>query len=135
MNQSTYSSRLTGFHKKTVAERIALISEIADLDDTQQALMANAGNLGAEIGDHMIENFVGTMTIPVGVATNMKVDGRDVLIPMATEESSVVAAVCNAARQSYDNGGFITSMSGTCMIAQIQLVNVPDPYNARLSIL
>ena len=84
MNQSTYSSRLTGFHKKTVAERIALISEIADLDDTQQALMANAGNLGAEIGDHMIENFVGTMTIPVGVATNMKVDGRDVLIPMAT---------------------------------------------------
>ena len=135
MNQSTYSSRLTGFHKKTVAERIALISEIADLDDTQQALMANAGNLGAEIGDHMIENFVGTMTIPVGVATNMKVDGRDVLIPMATEESSVVAAVCNAARQSYDNGGFITSMSGTCMIAQIQVVNVPDPYNARLSIL
>ncbi len=135
MNQSTYSSRLTGFHKKTVAERIALISEIADLDDTQQALMANAGNLGAEIGDHMIENFVGTMTIPVGVATNMKVDGRDVLIPMATEESSVVAAVCNAARQSYDNGGFITSMSGTCMIAQIQLVNVPDPHNARLSIL
>ena len=135
MKQSTYSSRLTGFHKKTVAERIALISEIADLDDAQQALMANAGNLGAEIGDHMIENFAGTMTIPVGVATNMKVDGRDVLIPMATEESSVVAAVCNAARQSYDNGGFITSMSGTCMIAQIQLVNVPDPYNARLSIL
>src|SRR5690606_17422713 len=55
--------------------------------------------------------------------------------PMATEESSVVAAVCNAARQCYDSGGFITSMSGTRMIAQVQLVGVSDPANARLAIL
>ncbi len=87
------------------------------------------------MADHLIENLVGTMAIPVGVATNMKVDGRDVLVPMATEESSVVAAVCNAAQQCYDNGGFITSMSGTLMIAQVQLVGVSDPANARLRIL
>jgi hydroxymethylglutaryl-CoA reductase len=103
---------------------------MSGLNDTERALMGNSGNLDQEIGNHMIENFMGTMTIPVGIATNMKVDGRDVLVPMATEESSVVAAVCNAARQSYDNGGFITSMSGTRMIAQIQLVQVSDPYHA-----
>jgi hydroxymethylglutaryl-CoA reductase len=97
--------------------------------------LANCGNLSQEVGNHMIENFVGTMTIPVGIATNMRIDGKDVLVPMATEESSVVAAVCNAARQAYDNGGFITSMSGAEMIAQIQLVNVTDPTHARLCIL
>ena len=135
MKKSNYSSRISAFHKKTVDERIALIADITGLGASERTLIANSGNLGQEIGNHMIENFVGTMTIPVGIATNMKVDGRDVLVPMATEESSVVAAVCNAARQSYENGGFITSMSGTRMIAQIQLVNVSDPYNARISIL
>ena len=130
MNNANYSSRISGFHKKSVDERIALIADMAGLNDTERALMGNSGNLDQEIGNHMIENFLGTMTIPVGIATNMKVDGRDVLVPMTTEESSVVAAVCNAARQSYDNGGFITSMSGTRMIAQIQLVQVSDPYHA-----
>src|SRR5690606_17760179 len=75
------------------------------------------------------------MNIPMGIATNMRIDGRDRLIPMATEESSVVAAVCNAARQCYDAGGFVTSMSGTQMIAQIQLTQVSDPQLARLRIL
>ena len=135
MKKSNYSSRISAFHKKTVDERITLIADITGLGAAERTLITNSGNLGQEIGNHMIENFVGTMTIPVGIATNMKVDGRDVLVPMATEESSVVAAVCNAARQSYENGGFITSMSGTRMIAQIQLVNVSDPYNARISIL
>ncbi len=75
------------------------------------------------------------MNIPVGIATNMKVDAHDVLVPMATEESSVVAAVCNAARQCYDSGGFTTSMSGSQMIAQIQLVNITNPQFCRIAIL
>jgi hydroxymethylglutaryl-CoA reductase len=83
----------------------------------------------------MIENVISSIAIPVGIATNMKIDGRDLLIPMATEESSVVAAVGNAARQCYDNGGFITSMSGTQMIAQIQLLDLSDPAAARATIL
>ena len=83
----------------------------------------------------MIENVVSTLSIPIGIATNVKVDGRDVLVPMATEESSVVAAVCNSARQCYESGGFTTSVSGTEMIAQIQLVGVSDPQAARIRIL
>ena len=89
------------------------MAEFAGLGDDDKAHLLNTGNLPAELADHLIENVIGTMNIPVGIATNMKIDGRDRLIPMATEESSVVAAVCNAARQCYDNGGFITSMSGT----------------------
>lgn len=135
MTQTLSSSRISGFHKHSVSERIALLSKIMQLDATDSDLLANCGNLSQEVGNHMIENFVGTMTIPVGIATNMRIDGKDVLVPMATEESSVVAAVCNAARQAYDNGGFITSMSGAEMIAQIQLVNVTDPTHARLCIL
>ena len=74
------------------------------------------------------------MTVPVGIATNLRIDGEDVLVPMATEESSVVAAVCNAARQNYETG-FTTSVSGNLMIAQVQAVEVADPFAARLRIL
>lgn len=135
MNPSAPSSRIGGFHKLGVAQRIEAVALFAGLKESDQALLADTGNLPADMADHLIENFVGTMNIPVGVATNMKIDGRDRLIPMATEESSVVAAVCNAARQSYEAGGFVTSMSGTLMIAQIQLTEVRDPQHARLCIL
>jgi hydroxymethylglutaryl-CoA reductase len=97
--------------------------------------LRNTGNLPPDTAERMIENVIGTMTIPIGVATNMVIDGRDVLVPMATEESSVVAAVCNAARQCRDSGGFVTSTSGALMIAQIQLLDVGDPESARLRIL
>jgi hydroxymethylglutaryl-CoA reductase len=135
MDTQAPSSRIAGFHRFDVAQRIASVAGFASLDESEQALLRDTGNLPAELADHLIENFIGTMNIPVGIATNMKIDGRDRLIPMATEESSVVAAVCNAARQCYDSGGFITSMSGTDMIAQIQLTQVSDPQHARLQIL
>jgi len=135
MAPSAPSSRIVGFHKSDLAQRIESVAQFASLTSDERALLLNTGNLPVEMADHLIENFVGTMNIPVGIATNMKIDGRDRLIPMATEESSVVAAVCNAARQCYDNGGFITSMSGSLMIAQIQLVDVPDPQHARIEIL
>ncbi len=135
MNTHTPSSRIGGLHKLAVSERIARLAQFAQLGADDQTLLAQTGNLPAETADHMIENFVGTMNIPMGVATNLRIDGRDRLVPMATEESSVVAAVCNAARQSYEAGGFVTSMSGTRMIAQIQLTGVSDPQHARLRIL
>jgi len=135
MSTQSPSSRIGGFHKLNVAERIERVAQFAGLSSEDQAQLAQTGNLSVETADHMIENFVGTMNIPMGVATNLRIDGRDRLVPMATEESSVVAAVCNAARQSYEAGGFTTSMSGTLMIAQIQLTGVSDPQHARVCIL
>lgn len=135
MNSNTPRSRIGGFHKLPIPQRIEAVASFAALDATEQAHLLNTGNLSAELADHLIENVIGTMNIPVGIATNMKIDGVDRLIPMATEESSVVAAVCNAARQCYESGGFVTSMSGTQMIAQIQLTGVGDPEHARIRIL
>lgn len=128
------SSRIAGFHKKSPRERLDLVAAFAGLDEGQVSHLANMGNLDPVLADKLIENVIGTMNIPVGIATNMKIDGEDVLVPMATEESSVVAAVCNAAKQNYDSG-FLTSVSGNLMIAQVQAVEVADPAAARLRIL
>lgn len=130
------TSRISGFHKLNVSERIDKTLSFAGIkDEKTRDLYLNAGNIPMELADQLIENTVGTMNIPLGVATNLLIDGQDYLVPMATEESSVVAAVCNAARQCYESGGFITSMSSTCMIAQVQLVNIRNPNGARLQIL
>jgi hydroxymethylglutaryl-CoA reductase len=129
------TSRIPGFHKLRVEQRIECVASFAGLEQAHRDQLAAPSNIGAHLADHMIENMVTTIAIPVGIATNMKVDGRDVLVPMATEESSVVAAVGNSARQCYESGGFETSISGVEMIAQIQLLGIPDPIRARLVIL
>lgn len=129
------NSRISGFHKLNIEDRLDIVKNFSGLDEETVNLYKNTGNLSPSLADHLIENVIGTMNIPIGIATNMKVDGKDILIPMATEESSVVAAVCNAARQCYDSGGFITSMSGSLMIAQIQLVNINNPEYCKTIIL
>ncbi|MCK1712177.1 MULTISPECIES: hydroxymethylglutaryl-CoA reductase, degradative [unclassified Bradyrhizobium] len=128
------TSRISGFHLKSPHARLDQVASFAELDPTTVAHLANTGNLSPELADRMIENVIATMNVPIGIATNMKIDGEDVLVPMATEESSVVAAVCNAGRQTYDSG-FTTSVWGTLMIAQVQAVDVPDPHAARLRLL
>ncbi|MBN9003547.1 MAG: hydroxymethylglutaryl-CoA reductase, degradative [Rhizobiales bacterium] len=128
------SARIAGFHRKTPAERLDLVAAFAGLDQTTVDHLADMGNLPVQLADKMIENVIATMNVPIGIATNLRIDGEDVLVPMATEESSVVAAVCNAARQNYASG-FTTSVSGTLMIAQVQAVGVSDPHAARLRLL
>ena len=128
------SARIAGFHRRTLAERLDLVAAFAGLDQATVDHLADMGNLPPQLADKMIENVIATMNIPIGIATNLRIDGEDVLVPMATEESSVVAAVCNAARQNYE-AGFSTSVSGTLMIAQVQAVAVPDPHAARLRLL
>lgn len=83
----------------------------------------------------MIENVVGTFGMPIGVATNFTVNGADVLVPMVTEESSVVAAASNAARIARERDGFHTSSSAPIMQAQVQVLDVSDPDGARVRLL
>src|SRR5690625_5976358 len=129
------SSRISGFHSLTKEERLQKVVEFCDLSTDSQRQLQCASNIPDELADRLIENVITTISIPIGVATNMKVDGEDVLVPMATEESSVVAAVCSAARQCYDSGGFQTSTSGSLMIAQIQLTQISRPHLASLKII
>ncbi len=129
------SSRMPGFQALSRKKRLAEVAKFAKMSKAEREIFNDTGNLDEEIAGRLVENVIGTMNIPVGVATNMIVDGRDVMVPMATEESSVIAAVCNAARQCRDTGGIVTSTSGPLMIAQIQLVGVAAPETARLRIL
>jgi hydroxymethylglutaryl-CoA reductase len=129
------SSRISSFHKLDREARLKTVCDFAALSKEQADQLSSPSNIDSNLADHMIENMISTIAVPVGIATNLKIDGRDVLVPMATEESSVVAAVGNSARQCYENGGFTTSMSGTEMIAQIQLLGLTNPAAARVVIL
>jgi hydroxymethylglutaryl-CoA reductase len=128
------SSRLPGFYKLPLSERVAVVAEWAGLDDGEQAVLAGAGLQPAQ-ADLMIENALGTYALPLGVAANFLVNGRDYLIPMSVEEPSVLAAVSHAAKLIRAGGGFTAESSDPVMIGQIQVLDVPDLMAAELVLL
>lgn len=128
-------SKLTGFYKLTRTERVKKLMEVTGLGEDDLGPLIDPGRVDLEVLDHMIENVVGAMTLPLGIATNFKIDGKDYLIPMALEEPSVVAAASNAARMARDLGGFTATDTGPIMIAQIQAVEVATPYAAKNKII
>lgn len=129
------NSRIPGLRDHTPQQRLDLVAAAAEIpSDALDSLLPAAGLTLAQ-ADHMIENVIGMLSVPVGVATNFTVDGRDRLIPMATEEPSVVAAASNAARMARAHGGFTTSSTGDVMIAQIQVLDAIDPHGTRFALL
>lgn len=124
------TSRLTNIRDRPPHERRAIIEQAADLSEGVLAPFAVDQGLDADGADQMVENAVGVLAIPVGVATNFIIDGVERLVPMATEEPSVVAAASNAARIARRSGGFHTSSTAPLMQAQVQVLEVPDPYGA-----
>lgn len=126
------TSRIKGFYLLSVEERIKLIAEKSKL--TNEEVEALNSGISLELADAMVENVIGHISIPLGVAANFKVNGKEVFIPMATEEPSVIAAASNAARAAYELGGIFTSSSGTVMRGQIQVLNINDPHAARAKI-
>ncbi|MHA1723037.1 MAG: hydroxymethylglutaryl-CoA reductase, degradative [Candidatus Baldrarchaeia archaeon] len=129
------SSRIPGFYKLPVEERLKKVAEFANLTEEEVELLKKEGNLSLEIADRMIENVIGTMAYPFGIATNFLINGKEYLIPMVIEEPSVVAAASNAAKMTRSKGGIQTSSTGPIMIGQIQLVDVKDPYSQKMRIL
>ncbi|QUG40325.1 hydroxymethylglutaryl-CoA reductase, degradative [Psychrobacillus sp. INOP01] len=128
------NTRVPGFYRLSPKERFDIVTEGRNLTDEQLKYLSGEHPLSMDLADSMIENVIGQMGIPLGIATNFKINGKDMFIPMATEEPSVVAAASNAAKASYEHGGFFTSMSGTIMRGQIQVLNVADPYAAKAKI-
>lgn len=123
-------SRIPGFHQLSVAERQRTIASIAALTDDEQAALLTDAPLPLETAARLTENTIGVHALPLGVALNFVVNGRDVLVPMVTEEPSVIAAASNAARLARPSGGFQVDADPSVMIAQVQLVDVPDPQSA-----
>ena len=133
--QNKNTSRLPGFYKRPLAERAALTAEWAQLSPEQQTVLLGINSLSAAQADLMIENAVGVYPLPLGIATNFLINGRDYLIPMVIEEPSVVAAVSNAARLARAGGGFTTRSDEPIMIGQIQVLDVPDMEAAANAVL
>ena len=127
------NSRFSGFYNLTLEERRAKLAEAADLAP-EDLLPWTTGGLSAESADHMIENVVGMHALPLGIALNFMVNGRDVLIPVAIEEPSVVAGASFMAKLARSGGGFTATTTEPLMIGQIQLINVVNMNEARLKI-
>lgn len=128
-------SRLPNFRALTPAQRLAAIAQAAALTADEQQLLAQPGALGLDRADGMIENVIGAFELPLGVAGNFQVNGRDVLVPMAVEEPSVVAAASYMAKLARECGGFETSSTRPLMRAQVQVLGLTDPHGARLALL
>jgi hydroxymethylglutaryl-CoA reductase len=128
------TSRLPGFYELSLEERAQVLAAWAALSEEEQTLLTTGG-LAAERADQMIENVVGIHGLPLGIATNFTINGRDYLIPMAIEEPSVVAAASFMARIVRQAGGFRTCSTEPVMIAQMQILDVPDPWAARFDLL
>jgi len=135
MSRGGKTSRIPGFYKLTPKERLQMVKEFANLTDEEVELLRRFGALDEALANRMIENVVGVFQLPLGIAVNFLINGRDYMIPMAIEEPSVVAAASNAAKMTRAGGGVYTMSTGSIMIGQIQLLDVEDPYGARFEIL
>lgn len=129
------TSKISGFYKLPPQERLGAVKQYAGLSDEEAATLGNTGALKQEQADRMVENVIGVMPVPLGVAVNFLINGRDYLIPMAIEEPSVIAAASNAAKMAREKGGFRTSSTGPIMRGLIQVTGIKDPYSARFSVL
>jgi hydroxymethylglutaryl-CoA reductase len=128
------TSRLPGFYKVTVTERRALVGDATGCDALELERALDSGGLDADTADKFVENVLGTYSLPYGVALNVRVNGRDHVVPMVIEEPSVVAAASNAAKMVRAGGGFVAEADPPVMIAQIQVRDVRDAKGAAARI-
>tara|TARA_B110000438_G_C15800342_1_gene644846 strand:+ start:817 stop:2112 length:1296 start_codon:yes stop_codon:yes gene_type:complete len=129
------NSRLKGFYKLSVKERREKVAELAGLEQDAIDALAATGELSETAADRIIENVIGTLALPVGVATNFIIDGEHYIVPFALEEPSVVAAASNMAKRCHAKGGFVSNNTDPIMIGQIQIVNCEDAFAAKNAIL
>lgn len=127
MSKERFESLLTEFHRIPFEERQARLAQWCDLDPQELQILRGVNALPIETAEHFIENVIGVFPLPMGVATYFNVDGRDVFIPMAVEETSIIAAVSATAKWIRKMGGKVTTETrGNLIIGQIQIPRVSD---------
>ena len=127
-------SRIPGFYNLTLDERLKHLSGSADISADVLAPYAFNGGLSTEAAEHMIENVIGTYALPLGIGLNFQVNGRDILVPMAIEEPSVVAGASFMAKLARTGGGFHATTSEPLMIGQMQVIMVTNLTEAKLKL-
>ncbi|HIE36994.1 TPA: hydroxymethylglutaryl-CoA reductase, degradative [Candidatus Geothermarchaeota archaeon] len=129
------NSRIPGFYKLSLDERLRKIAELVDLTSDDIKILKSFGEINPQVLDAMIENVIGVYPLPYGVAVNFRINGRDYIVPMVVEESSVVAAASNAARLLRDGDGIESISTDQIMIGQIQLIKIDDLDGSAKTIL
>jgi hydroxymethylglutaryl-CoA reductase len=124
-------SRIPGFYKLSVSERLAKLNEQQHFTEEEWAALTTEGSLSFDKADNMVENAISIYPLPYGVGLNFQINGRDYLVPMAIEEPSVIASASHIAKMVREAGGFQAETTGRLMIGQIQLVGCQDPQAAR----
>ncbi len=127
----TRSSRIPGFYKLPIDERRRQIARQCGF----AAERLSEPLLDEETANHMVENVIAVYGLPLGVALNFQINGKDLLVPMCVEEPSVIAAASNAAKMIRAGGGFHADADDPIMISQVQLTSVPDPEHAKAAII
>ncbi len=135
MQPTQPTSRLPGFYNHTLEERWDALARSGLLTPEEIAALRGDPGLPLEQADHMIENVVGRFALPLGLALNFIVNGREVLVPMAVEEPSIVAGASFMAKLARATGGFFAHTDPPVMIGQMQVLELADPHSARLRIL
>ncbi len=129
------TSRLSGFHKLAVGDRLSTVSRVGRMSIEETHAFAGGSGLTTELANTMIENAIGVFGIPLGLGLNLQVNGRDYLVPMAVEEPSVIAAVSFAAKIAREGGGFVAEADDPIMIGQVQVTGYGDPGEASKKLL
>lgn len=120
------SSELSGFYKLPIKKRLKIVKKFSSLSKDEINVLKKSGSLDLSTANNMIENVIGTMHLPLGIATNFKINGKDYIIPMALEEPSVIAAASNAAKLCRNSGGFQAECDEPIMIGQVQVLKLKN---------
>ncbi|MBD3234038.1 MAG: hydroxymethylglutaryl-CoA reductase, degradative [candidate division Zixibacteria bacterium] len=124
------TSRIPGFYRLSVEQRLAFLARSFNLDDEQVSQLRNGNALRMKHAVNMVENAVGVFGLPLGLGLNFLVDGREYLVPMAIEEASIIAAASKAALIIRKGGGFRTRINDPVMIGQVQVLDLKKPQKA-----
>ena len=129
-------SRIPDFYKLSVSDRARVMHERGWVSEQDyEAMVSGAHTLKLHRADKMIENVVGVMGLPVGLGLNFLIDGRDYVVPLVVEEPSIIAALSSAAKLARSGGGFVTTLTESLLIGQVQVVDLPDIEKARQTLL
>jgi hydroxymethylglutaryl-CoA reductase len=131
----TKQNKQRKFYQLTQEERLERLIEEQGLSESDARILSGEEGLSVEDADHMIENVIGTFSLPLGIARYFKVNGRAIPVPMVVEEPSIVAGASFMAKLALNTGGFFAHITSPEMIGQIQIIDVPDPTSARLKLL
>ena len=125
------TSRLPGFYKRSLTERLRLVAQTAQLSDDEAGILREHVGFSEFNADRMVENAIGVFPLPLAIAANFRLNGEDLLVPMVVEEPSVLAAASHAANLLRDGEGIRTHSTDPIMIGQIQVLDFGDVAETR----